>query len=110
MVSQEELGGGLLRIIRQVSAKILPTNSTIAPTSPQWQVNLGVDDYWWKCARLRDKIKYIAPQSLVNSLQRFHSEISPKSQEKKADENLRQLSFRGESDATPWPISRGYSG
>ena len=29
---------------------------------------------------------------------------------RKTDEGLRQLSFRDESDVTPWPFSRIYSG
>ena len=43
--SKEELGGGVLGIIRQVSAKILPTNSTIAPTNVVPSVILEGEDY-----------------------------------------------------------------
>jgi hypothetical protein len=38
-----------IRDYQMVSAKILPTNSTIAPTA-QSKVFTSVNDYSWKCA------------------------------------------------------------
>ncbi len=46
--SKEELGGGLLTIIRWVSAKILLTHSMIAPTKRVLTILLVIDDFHLK--------------------------------------------------------------